>query len=147
IVRFMAIRSKEDVSVARNIGMGWMFICLLGTLGIGLAGRAYAERNGLVVDDPETIFIILANLLFHPLITGFLLAALLAAIMSTISSQLLVSSSSLTEDFYRLFLRKDASEKEIVNVGRLAVLLVSIAAIILASDPESQVLGLVSNAW
>jgi len=147
IVRFMAIRSQKDVAVARNIGMGWMFICLMGTLGIGLAGRAYADRNGLVVDDPETIFIILANLLFHPLITGFLLAALLAAIMSTISSQLLVSSSSLTEDFYRLFLRKQASEKEIVNVGRAAVLLVSVAAIVIASDPESQVLGLVANAW
>lgn len=147
IVRFMAIRSQKDVAVARNIGMGWMFVCLMGTLGIGLAGRAYAERNGLVVDDPETIFIVLANLLFHPLITGFLLAALLAAIMSTISSQLLVSSSSLTEDFYRLFLRKQASERELVNVGRLAVLLVSVAAIVIASDPESQVLGLVSNAW
>jgi len=147
IVRFMAIRSKEDVAVARNIGMGWMLICLLGALGIGLAGRAYMVRNGLTIDDPETIFIVLANLLFHPLITGFLLAALLAAIMSTISSQLLVSSSSLTEDFYRLFLRKNASEREIVNIGRLAVLLVSVAAIILASDPESQVLGLVANAW
>lgn len=147
IVRFMAIRSREDVAVARNIGMGWMLVCLLGALGIGLAGRAYMVRNGLTIDDPETIFIVLANLLFHPLITGFLLAALLAAIMSTISSQLLVSSSSLTEDFYRLFLRRNASEREIVNIGRLAVLLVSIAAIILASDPESQVLGLVSNAW
>ena len=147
IVRFMAIRSQKDVAVARNIGMGWMFICLMGTLGIGLAGRAYAERNGMVIDDPETIFIVLANLLFHPLITGFLLAALLAAIMSTISSQLLVSSSSLTEDFYRLFLRKQASERELVNVGRFAVLLVSVAAIVIASDPDSQVLGLVSNAW
>ena len=97
--------------------------------------------------DPETIFIVLANLLFHPLVTGFLLAALLAAIMSTISSQLLVSSSSLTEDFYRLFLRKEASEREIVNVGRGAVLLVALAAIVIASDPESKVLGLVSNAW
>lgn len=147
IVRFMAIRSKEDVAVARNIGMGWMLICLLGALGIGLAGRAYMVRNGLTIDDPETIFMVLAELLFHPLITGFLLAALLAAIMSTISSQLLVSSSSLTEDFYRLFLRKNASEREIVNVGRVAVLLVSVAAIIIAADPESKVLGLVANAW
>lgn len=147
IVRFMAIRSKQDVAVARNIGMGWMLVCLLGALGIGLAGRAYAVRNGLAIEDPETIFIVLANLLFHPLITGFLLAALLAAIMSTISSQLLVSSSSLTEDFYRLFLRKEASERELVNVGRIAVLLVSIAAIVIAADPDSKVLGLVSNAW
>ena len=147
IVRFMAIRSVADVPKARNIGMTWMGVALLGSIGIGIAGRAYMERNGLVIDDPETIFIVLADLLFHPLITGFLLAALLAAVMSTISSQLLVSSSSLTEDFYRLFLRRNASEREAVNVGRISVLLVALAAIVIASDPDSEVLGLVSNAW
>src|SRR5699024_8794029 len=113
IVRFMAIRSQEEVPTARNIGMSWMFISLVGAISLGLLGRAYAVRNGMDVQDPETIFIILADLLFHPLVTGFLYAALLAAVMSTISSQLLVASSSLTEDFYRLFLRKNASEKEI----------------------------------
>lgn len=147
IVRFMAIRTIEQVKTARNIGLTWMGVALIGAIGLGIAGRAYAERNGLVVEDPETIFIVLAELLFHPLITGFLLAALLAAIMSTISSQLLVSSSSLTEDFYRLFLRKQASERERVNVGRICVALVALAAIAIASDPDSQVLGLVSNAW
>lgn len=147
IVRFMAVKSIPAVRTARNIGMTWMGVALIGALGVGIAGRAYAERNGIVVEDPETIFIVLANLLFHPLITGFLLAALLAAIMSTISSQLLVASSSLTEDFYRLFLRKNCSEREAVNVGRICVLLVAIAAIMIASDPDSEVLGLVSNAW
>ena len=147
IVRFMAVRSVKDVAVARNIGMGWMMVSLIGAIGVGLAGRAYAQRNGLVLDDPETIFIMLADMLFHPLVTGFLLAALLAAIMSTISSQLLVSSSSLTEDFYRLFLRKQASERELVNVGRVAVLLVAVAAGVIAGDPDSKVLQLVSNAW
>ena len=100
-----------------------------------------------MVDDPETIFIVLAQLLFHPAVTGFLYAALLAAIMSTISSQLLVSSSSLTEDFYRLFLRRNASEREAVNVSRVAVALVAAAAMVIARDPESQVLALVANAW
>ncbi|ANY19755.1 Sodium/proline symporter [Tsuneonella dongtanensis] len=147
IVRFMAIRSVADVPKARWIGMGWMAICLAGAIGVGLAGRAYVERNGLVLGDPETIFILLANALFHPLVTGFLYAALLAAIMSTISSQLLVSSSSLTEDFYRLFLRKSAGEREAVNVGRLCVLLVALAGIAIAADPESEVLGLVAHAW
>ncbi|WP_284126065.1 sodium/proline symporter PutP [Parerythrobacter aestuarii] len=147
IVRFMAVKSVAAVKTARTIGMTWMGVCLLGALGVGLAGRAYVERNGLVVEDPETIFIVLADLLFHPLITGFLLAALLAAIMSTISSQLLVASSSLTEDFYRLFLRKECSEREAVNVGRVSVLLVALVAIGISSDPDSQVLGLVSNAW
>ncbi len=147
IVRFMAVRSVAEVRTARNIGMSWMGVALLGSIGIGLAGRAYVERNGLAVADPETIFIVLANLLFHPLVTGFLLAALLAAIMSTISSQLLVASSSLTEDFYKLFFRRHASERESVNVGRVCVALVALAAIVIARDPESQVLGLVANAW
>jgi SSS family solute:Na+ symporter len=147
IVRFMAVR-EGGVSTARNIGMSWMLVALVGALGVGLAGRAHVEANtGITLEDPETIFILLANTLFHPLVTGFLLAALLAAIMSTISSQLLVSSSSLTEDFYRLFLRKQASEREMVNVGRICVALVSLAAILIASDPESGVLSLVSNAW
>ncbi len=147
IVRFMAIDTVEKVAVARNIGLSWMAVALIGAVGVGICGRAYAQANGVVVEDAETIFIVLAELLFHPAITGFLYAALLAAIMSTISSQLLVSSSSLTEDFYRLFLRKEAGEREAVNVGRICVALVAAAAMVLASNPNSEVLGLVANAW
>ena len=147
LVRFMAVRSLKAVPTMRNIGMGWMLVTLIGALATGLAGLAYATRTGLEVADPETIFIILSDVLFHPLITGFLLAAILAAIMSTISSQLLVSSSSLVEDFYGVFLRKNAPQKELVLAGRLAVLAVSLAALALAYDPNSNVLGLVSNAW
>lgn len=147
IVRFMAIDRVENVPKAGVIGMSWMVISLAGAVAVGLAGRAYAEANGLSVEDPETIFILLAGLLFHPAMTGFLYAALLAAIMSTISAQLLVSSSSLTEDFYRLFLRRSASEREAVNIGRLCVALVAAAALVIAADPASEVLGLVANAW
>lgn len=147
IVRFMAIRDVREIPTARNIAMGWMAVCLAGAIGVGLAGRAYAMRHALPVRDPETIFIILAEVLFDPLVTGLLLAALLAAVMSTISSQLLVSASSLTEDIYRLLARRAASEKEAVMIGRLSVLAVALAAIFLARDPDSQVLGLVSNAW
>ncbi len=147
IVRFMAIDRVENVPRAGMIGMGWMVISLSGAVLVGLSGRAYAEGRGLVVEDPETIFILLSELLFHPAVTGFLYAALLAAIMSTISAQLLVSSSSLTEDFYRLFLRRSASEREAVTVSRVCVALVAAAAIIIAADPESEVLGLVANAW
>ena len=147
IVRFMAVR-EGGVPMARNIAMSWMGVALVGAIGIGLAGRAYVTRNpDVVLDDPETIFILLANTLFHPFVTGFLLAALLAAIMSTISSQLLVASSSLTEDFYRLFLKKDATEAQAVRVGRISTVLVAAAAIVIASDPGSGVLALVSNAW
>ena len=147
IVRFMAIDRVENVPRAGIIGMSWMVISLTGAVAVGLAGRAYAEANGIVVEDPETIFILLAQLLFHPAVTGFLYAALLAAIMSTIASQLLVSSSSLTEDFYRLFLRRNATEREAVNIGRVSVALVAAAAMVIAADPDSQVLGLVANAW
>ncbi|MER5170683.1 sodium/proline symporter PutP [Thioclava sp. CPCC 100088] len=147
IVRFMAVRSVADVPKARNIGMGWMAISLLGAIGVGIFGRAYVERNGISVEDPETIFILLANLLFHPLVTGFLYAALLAAIMSTVSSQLLVAASSISEDFYRIVLNRKASDRALVNVGRIAIVLVGVVAIWIAADPNSEVLGLVSNAW
>ncbi|WBU64211.1 sodium/proline symporter PutP [Paracoccus aerodenitrificans] len=147
IVRFMAVRSVEEVPAARNIGMSWMAVSLIGAVSVGIFGRAYAQRNGLEIADPETIFIVLSNLLFHPLVTGFLYAALLAAIMSTVSSQLLVASSSLTEDIYHSLFKRDATENELVLIGRIAVLAVGLVAVFIARDPDSQVLGLVSNAW
>jgi sodium/proline symporter len=147
IVRFMAVRSVRDIPAMRNIGMGWMGVALVGALATGLTGAAYVARTGTPLEDPETIFILLSDLLFDPLITGFLLAALLAAIMSTISSQLLVSSSSLTEDLYRLYFRREAGQKELVLVGRLSVLAVALVAIFLAYDPDNSILGLVANAW
>ncbi|MGL5838467.1 MAG: sodium/proline symporter PutP [Sphingorhabdus sp.] len=147
IVRFMAIRSVKEMPIARNICMAWMAITLTGAVLVGLIGRVYAQNKGLTVADPETIFIVLAGELFAPVAVGFLLAAILAAIMSTISAQLLVTGSSLTEDIYRLFIRREASEKEIVAVGRLSVVAVAGVAMILAQNPESSVLSLVSNAW
>jgi len=147
IVRFMAIRSLKDIATARYIGMSWMIVTVIGAVLTGIMGYAYAYAHGIDVDDPETIFILLSQVLFHPLVAGFLLAAILAAIMSTISSQLLVSSSSLTEDFYKTFLRKEASQGELVLVGRISVLVVSLVAIALAYDRSSNILSLVSNAW
>ena len=154
IVRFMAIRTLKDVAVARWIGMTWMVITVIGAVLTGIFGLAFVTQNGAVIEesgieftDAETIFILMSQILFHPLVGGFLLAAILAAIMSTISSQLLVSSSSLTEDFYKTFLRRNASQKELVLIGRLSVLVVSLVAIGLAFDRSSSILDLVSNAW
>lgn len=147
IVRFMSVRDVKEMPKARRIGMSWMIIAALGAVGTGIFGAAYAFENNITVDDPETIFLILSELLFHPLIAGFLLAAILAAIMSTISSQLLVSSSSLTGDFYKVFLRKEASQTEQVLVGRISVVIVALCAIYLAYDRDSSILDLVSNAW
>jgi len=147
IVRFMAIRSVKDVPTARNIGMSWMIISLIGACVTGIAGRAYVQKTAMTLDDPETIFLVFTQFLFHPLVSGFLLAAILAAIMSTISSQLLVVSSSLTKDVYKLFFDRDAPEARQVLVGRISVIVVAVVAILLASNPESSVLNLVSNAW
>jgi SSS family solute:Na+ symporter/sodium/proline symporter len=147
IVRFMAIRSVKDMPAARRIGMSWMIVSIIGAMATGFAGIAYVSKTGLQLDDAETIFIVLSQILFSPLIAGFLLAAILAAIMSTISSQLLVTSSSLTEDFYKTFLHRDASDKQQVLVGRISVFLVALLAIYLAYDRNSSILSLVSNAW
>ena len=147
IVRFMAIRSVKDMPTARRIGMTWMIVAIIGAMATGFAGIAYVAKTGIKLDDAETIFIVLSQLLFSPLIAGFLLAAILAAIMSTISSQLLVTSSSLTGDFYQAFLHRDASEKQLVLVGRISVFLVALVAIYLAYDRNSSILSLVSNAW
>lgn len=147
IVRFMAIRSLGDMKAARRIGMSWMIVAVIGAVLTGLLGFSYVSQTATVLDDPETVFILLSQVLFNPYISGFLLAAILAAIMSTISSQLLVSSSSITEDFYKHFLRKEASQSELVAVGRLSVLGVSIVATLMALDSNSSILNLVSNAW
>ncbi|WP_037444079.1 sodium/proline symporter PutP [Shewanella mangrovi] len=147
IVRFMAIRSVKEIKVARNIGMSWMLVTIIGALATGLVGVAYVHKFGLELKDPETIFIVFSQILFHPLITGFLLAAILAAVMSTISSQLLVSSSSLTEDVYRAVFNKDIDDKKLVNIGRLGVFAVAAVATLLALDRSTSILDLVSNAW
>ncbi|ARN76114.1 sodium/proline symporter PutP [Oceanicoccus sagamiensis] len=147
LVRFMAIRSLQDLKVARRIGMSWMIVSLLGAMATGFVGIAYVAKTGVALNDAETIFILLAQLLFHPLIAGFLLAAVLAAIMSTISSQLLVTSSSLTEDIYKAFLNKEASQKERVMVGRACVVIVALVAIAMAYNRDSSILQIVSNAW
>ena len=147
IVRFMAIRSVREIKVARRIGMSWMIISLTGAIAVGLVGAAYIKSIDGNLSDPETIFIFLSNTLFDPLVSGFLLAAILAAIMSTISSQLLVTSCSLTEDIYHTFLRKKASDTELVLVGRLCIVAVALLAIFLAHDRDSSILSLVSNAW
>jgi SSS family solute:Na+ symporter/sodium/proline symporter len=147
IVRFMAIRSVKDFPVARRVGMSWMILSLAGAVATGFVGIAYVHQTKQPLADPETIFIMLSQVLFHPFITGFLLAALLAAVMSTISSQLLVTSSALTQDFYKTFLNQQASDKTQVFVGRLSVLLVACVAIWIALDRSSSILDLVGNAW
>jgi sodium/proline symporter len=148
LARFQGIRSASDVPAARRIAVSWTALSLIGAVLVGLAGLAYVDNNlGGQLADPETIFMVLVDALFHPVIAGVLLAAILAAIMSTADSQLLVSSSALAEDLYRQLLRKDAGQREVVLVGRAAVVLLALVALLLATNPDSTVLGLVAYAW
>ncbi|MGH8495887.1 MAG: sodium/proline symporter PutP [Gammaproteobacteria bacterium] len=151
LARFMAADGLSTIPKARRIGMTWMVLCLFGAMSVGFLGIAYfgahPEQGGMVGENPERVFIALSGLLFNPWIAGVLLSAILAAIMSTLSCQLLVCSSALTEDFYRGFLRPQASQRELVWFGRAMVLAVSLVAIAIARDPNSRVLGLVAYAW
>ncbi len=148
IVRFMAIRSVQETKTARRIGMGWMVATLLGASLTALVGLAFFAQTNYTLSNPEAVFIQLGQILFHPFIAGLVLAAVLAAIMSTVSSQLIVTSSALTEDLYKLILRKNASDKELVFFGRMAVLTISVIACLLALGGENKtILGLVAYAW
>jgi sodium/proline symporter len=144
LARFKAVRSVELIPQARRIAVGWVGITLIAACLVGLVGIGSFMTP---LEDPEKVFIELVNLLFHPLIAGICLAAILAAIMSTADSQLLVASSVFTDDLYKGLLRRDAGERELVITGRLAVVAVAVAAFLLAMDPESSVLDLVAYAW
>lgn len=144
LVRFMAIERVERLTRARHIALGWMLICLIGATATGLVGALYVDAP---LEKPESIFIQLTTLLFHPWIAGVLLAAILAAIMSTIDSQLLVSSSALVEDLYRPIAQSNVTASRLVWIGRLAVVVIALIAMALAWDPKSRVLDLVSYAW
>jgi len=147
LVRFMSIKNAADIPKAKNIGMSWMILSVVGSLSVGFFGYAYVLSQGVDLQDSEKIFITLSQLLFNPWIAGFLLAAILAAIMSTIDSQLLVSSSVLTRDIYQAFFRKDASDKELVWIGRATVIIIALIALSLSMEKDSSVLKLVSYAW
>ena len=151
LVRFMAADSVKTIPNARRIGMAWMILCLGGAVAVGFFGIAYfaghPELAGPVSENGERVFLELVKILFNPWVAGLILSGVLAAVMSTLSAQLLVSSSALTQDFYKAMLRKNASQTELVWVGRAMVLLIALIAIGIASNPESKVLGLVSYAW
>ena len=145
LARFMAAENIEKLVSARRIAMGWMVLVLFGSVATGMAGIAYFGEQ--VLSNPETVFITLSQQIFNPWVAGIITAAILSAIMSTIDSQLLVSSSVISEDFYRVFVRPKATEKELLMVSRIAVVIIALLALVIASDRESRVLDLVSYAW
>lgn len=147
IVRFMAIRSSAELESARKIGISWMALGLLGAVLSGLIGFVYFNQTGAPLKDAETVFLDLGKILFHPFIVGIIISAVLAAIMSTISGQLLVSASSVTNDFIFAFYKKEVSPKTQTLISRFAVVVVAIVATILAFLSNDTVLNVVGNAW
>lgn len=146
IVRFMAMRGAASAKPARWVGMTWMILSLFGAVSCGLVGIAYFHSTTNTLDNPENVVLAMSQSLLPPLIVGFVFAAVLAAIMSTVSSQLLVSSSAFVEDLYKM-LGRDTSQRTLLFLGRLCVLVVAVIAGLLAVNPSGTILELVAFAW
>lgn len=146
LVRFMAIRSSKEIKHARSVAMVWVVISLTAAIFVGMVGRAFLAKPIEGVAS-ETVFMVMVNELFPAVLAGIFLSAILAAIMSTADSQLLVTSSAISEDFYKALFRPQASDKELLWVSRITVICVAVIAYLLAMNPDSSVLDLVSYAW
>lgn len=145
LTRFMSIKDAKLLPRSTTIATIWVVISLAAAVVIGFLAKPIFP--GLDKNASEEVFIKLIGFLCNPWIGGVLLAAILAAIMSTIDSQLLVSSSALTEDFYKKFFRRSASVKELVWISRISVLLITILATTLALAPNDTIFGIVKFAW
>jgi sodium/proline symporter len=145
LVRFMSIKSVHKLGKSMTIAIVWVLLSLSGAVVVGFIGIAlYDSLSG---GQQEKVFIYMIRDLFNPWFGGILLAAIFSAIMSTIDSQLLVSSSALSEDFYSKAIKKQASQKEIVLVGRACVVIISIIALFLALNRNNTILSIVAYAW
>lgn len=148
IIRFMAIKSAKETKAARRIAFGWVVLSLGGAVATGIIGAAYFNKfSDASLNNPEAVFLVLGQILFHPFIAGLMLAAVLAAIMSTVSSQMLVSASALVEDIYKVLSKNVDSEKNFIGLGRIGVLLIAAIAIYFAWEQNNTILGLVAFAW
>lgn len=146
LVRFMAISSTSELKRSKRIAVGWYTVSMIAAVFVGMVGNVYLTEplNG---PDVEKVLLIMTEKLFDPFVGGLILSAVLAAIMSTASSQLLVAASAFSQDFYRSVIRQDASHTELVWVSRGAVLIISAMAISLAMNPNSFILEMVAYAW
>ena len=147
LARFMAIKNPDLIKKSRIIAMFWVVLSLFGATAVGLVGHSVIPDISAYGGDSETIFMLLVNKCVPLILTGILMSAILAAIMSTADSQLLVAASTVSEDFYKGMIKPKASDRELILVSRLTVLSVAIIALIIAFNPNSSVLGLVSYAW
>lgn len=147
LVRFMGIDKPENMRDARIIAMIWVIISLASAVFIGIIGRAYTGASPLAGADSEKIFMIMVQSLFVSFLAGVMLSAILAAIMSTADSQLLVAASTISEDIFKTIFRKEASQKQLVWTGRGAVMFISVIAYAISLNPNSSVFKVVSFAW
>ncbi len=144
VTKFMGIRNVSEIPKSKWIGMTWMILSLGAATLVGLVGIPFFNE---VLAQPEKIFIKMVQASFPSFIVGFILCAILAATINAMSSQVLVLTSSLTEDFYKRLLRPHASSKELLLVSRFGVLLVGIVAFFIASDKSHTIYALVQYAW
>ncbi|MGI6153707.1 MAG: sodium/proline symporter PutP [Christensenellaceae bacterium] len=147
IVRYMAIRQPRMIKTSRRIATGWIVAALAGAIMVGIIGRAYLPNTFTDAAGAQTIFLVMASDLFVPVVAGILLSAILAAVMSTADSQLLVASSAITSDIYGRFSKKKLSDKRLMWIGRLGVIIIAIIAAVIARDPETSIMSVVSFAW
>ena len=150
LVRFMAIKEPSMVKKSSIVAIVWVVLALAAVSFIAVFGRVLIGEELLLNDNQSLVFVSLSRKLFPPVIAGFLLSAIIAASMSTADSQLLVASSSFTSDIYKPIIRKNASEKEVLWVGRGVVLLVAVVAYFIASsegEGAQAIMNLVENAW
>jgi len=145
LTRFMSIKSIGKLTQSMTIAVVWVFFSLAGAVVIGLV--AIGMFDNLADGEEEKVFIYMIDKVMHPWLAGIMLAAILSAIMSTIDSQLLVSSSALTKDFYQKAIKKNASEREVVLVGRICVIIISVIALVLALPRGETILKIVRYAW
>jgi sodium/proline symporter len=141
----MSAKSLSKLTESMTIAIVWVIFSLGGAVVIGLIGIAMFDN--LADGEEEKVFIYMINKVMHPWLAGIMLAAILSAIMSTIDSQLLVSSSALTEDFYQKAIKKNASQRETVLIGRICVIIISAIALVLALHPDETILMIVAYAW
>jgi len=146
LVRFMAIRSSSELRQATHIAMTWVVLSLAAAVVVGMVGKVYLT-TALTGTATETVFLVMTDKLFTPFCAGLVLSAVLAAIMSTASSQLLVAASAFAQDFYRILIRRDAGQHELVWVSRLSVLTIAIIAVCLGLNPDNLILDMVAYAW
>lgn len=144
LVRFMAVRTLKDIAIARRICVGWMSFSMLGAVMIGFVAIAYFYQQDI---HPESIFIMFSQSLFPSWLAGILFAAILSSIMCAIDSQMLASSSAITEDIYHKWVNPNASSQKLMWVGRVSIIAIAIVAVYLARDPQSRVIDLVGFAW